>query len=548
MNPDDSADQATCRKPRLVPTLVLIAAIAAGLGSVAAFIQLKVQYDILRLADHTSQILLPDIQIQVRAALNLERLKVFGEVIRSSPEPRERRESLLAIRVMAMNTAYDKNAAMTDQVNQIYQLAERMTTYRNQQDTTRRRIEIEQARLDSGPQLHESSESTTYPPLVSVDEKTAELRSLMPELRLVLQNGLTNPRSATTRIALSTLEQRFKDYQARFGPSSDPLAERIQRLLQFQRQIFDAEDALTAAWTQARAILGNLTDDLSVDAAIAASEGSFEIARYAKYAMFAVAITFCGLILLFTAGIYFFRWAIINPIIRVTADLQRVKITRSPVRPRREQLRELDDIATAVEAFGGALAQISERTLELEREVAERKKAQAQLLELATTDSLTGLRNRRYFFEFAKHEFERARRYHMPLALLLLDADHFKIINDRYGHPVGDLALQVLAATGQQLLREVDLFARIGGEEFAILLPQTEAKAAWMVAERLRLMITQQAIATDLGPLHLTVSLGLASLGPAIADLNALLRQADTALYQAKQNGRNRVEPLPADS
>lgn len=548
MNPYDSADQTGRRKPRLVPTLVLIAAIAAGLGSVAAFIQLKVQYDILQLANHTSQILLPDIQIQVRTALNLERLKVFGEVIRSSPEPRERRESLLAIRVMAMNTAYEKNAAVTDQVNQIYQLAERMATYRNQQDTTRRRIEIEQARLDSRPQPSESNASTATSSQADVDEQTVELQSLVPELRLVLQNGLSNPRSATTRMALTTLEQRFKRYQSRFDPSSDPLAERIQHLLRFQRQIFDAEDALTAAWTQARAILGNLTDDLSVDAAIAASEGSVEIAHYAKYAMLAVAITFCGLILLFTAAIYLFRWAIINPIIRVTADLERVKTTRSPVHPRREQLRELDDIATAVEAFGGALAQISERTLELEREVAERKKVQAQLLELATTDSLTGLRNRRYFFEFATREFERARRYHMPLSLLLLDADHFKIINDRYGHPVGDLALQVLAATGRQLLREVDLFARIGGEEFAILLPQTDAKAAWVVAERLRLVITQQAIATDLGPLHLTVSLGLASLGPTIADLNALLRQADTALYQAKQNGRNRVEPMPTDT
>lgn len=545
MNPGDNVDQGERRKPRLVPTLVLIAAIAAILGSIAAFVQFKVQYDILQLADHTSQTLLPDIQIQERTILNLERLKVFGEIIRSSPEPRERREALLAIRVMAMNTAFDKNAGMADQVNQIYQLAKRMALYRSQQDTTRRRIEIEQAWIDTGLQ---PNDATLSHPQNSNDDAETELRQMIPELRLILQNGLTNPRSATTRMALTSLEQRFTRYQSRFGTSADPLAERIHRLLQLQRQIFDSEEALTNAWTQARTLLGDLTDDLSVDAAIAASEGSIEIAHHAKYAMFTVAITFGGLILLFIACIYFFRWAIINPIIRVTADLQRVKTTRSPVFPQRERLRELDDIATAVEAFGGALTQINERTRQLEREVAERQKVQAQLLELATTDSLTGLRNRRYFFEAAKQEFERAKRYELPLSLVLLDADHFKVINDRYGHPIGDQALQVLATTGRQLLREIDLFARIGGEEFAILLPQTDVRDAWTVAERLRQAIGAAAVPTDQGSaLHFTISLGLASLGPATADLNELLRQADTAMYQAKQNGRNRVEPVLVD-
>ena len=181
----------------------------------------------------------------------------------------------------------------------------------------------------------------------------------------------------------------------------------------------------------------------------------------------------------------------------------------------------------------------------MEQEIVERQKAQAQLLELATTDSLTGLHNRRYFMDSAHQEFDRARRYQMPLSLLLLDADYFKTINDRYGHPVGDQALQVLAAIGQRLLREVDLFARIGGEEFAILLPQTDAVAAWNVAERLRQAIMDQPTSTGEGPLRLTVSLGLASLGPATVDLDDLLRRADVALYQAKLNGRNRVESAP---
>lgn len=208
----------------------------------------------------------------------------------------------------------------------------------------------------------------------------------------------------------------------------------------------------------------------------------------------------------------------------------------------------MDDIATAVEAFGAALAQISERTAELEREVAERQAAQAQLLELATTDSLTGLRNRRHFMATASQEFERARRYQTPLSLLMLDADHFKSINDRYGHPVGDEALKTLAEHGRRQLREIDLFARLGGEEFAILLPQTDFIAARAVAERLRQTIAEQSVATGQESFHFTVSIGVASLNAHTMDLHDLLRHADDALYQAKQHGRNRVEPTLASS
>jgi diguanylate cyclase (GGDEF)-like protein len=438
------------RKPRLVPTLLLIAALAAGLGGVATFVLLKVQYDILRLANHTTGKLLPEIQAEVRTAINLERLQVFGEVIRNSPEPRERREALLAARILTMDVAYERDARIKEEVRRAFEIFERLAARRA-------------ARESAGP-----------------------------------------PREA---------EQIEIDPQA----SRD--------------------------WAEARAILDNLVQHLSIGAAVDIAEGSAEIARYANNAMWVVTGVLGGLILLFAASIYFVQRTIIKPIIRVTNGLERVKATHGGVRLRRERLRELDDIAAAVEAFGAALAQISERTTQLEREVAERQAAQAQLLELATTDSLTGLRNRRYFMETASQEFERSRRYQIPLSLLMLDADRFKSINDRFGHHVGDEALKALAAIGQRQLREIDLFARLGGEEFAILLPQTDFADARAVAERLRQTIAGQMIDTEQGPFNFTVSLGLASLDPAMTKPGDLLRQADIALYQAKHNGRNRVEP-----
>lgn len=412
-----------------------------------------------------------------------------------------------------------------------------MAVYHTEQDRARQRIEDElvkfHAEFDETPQSSSSSR---------VFGHSDALHELMPQLYLLLHSALSNPRSATTRQAFNTLEKSLAGQPPSSAVADDPALERVRRLLEWQRVIFNTEDQLSAAWVAVRSIIDHLSESISIDAAVAAADGSAEIAHYAKAAMFMVAGALSGLILLFTAGIYFIRWAVVKPIIRVTRNLEQVKTTHHPVELRREWLRELDNIALAVQAFGAALARLSQYAIELEQEIAERQKAQAQLLELATTDSLTGLHNRRCFMESANQEFERARRYQTPLSLALLDADHFKAVNDCYGHPVGDQALQMLATTGRRLLRDIDLFARIGGEEFAILLPQTDQAAAWIVADRLRQAIMDQSIATKDGPLRLTVSLGLASFGPATVDLGDLIRRADLALYQAKQNGRNRVE------
>ena len=532
----DFPDQRERRKPRLVPVLALMAVIAAGLGAVAAFVLLKVQYDILQLADYASQTLLPDIQAQVRTALNLDRLKVFGEVVRSSPEPHERREALREIRILAMNAIYEKDVFTSDQVNRVYRIVERMAASRTRQDTARRRIQDELLRFHA--------EARPDPPALALVGfgNPGRDHDLTPELYRLLQSALYSPRSDAARQEFSALEQAL----ARRQPEPDLIigddADLTHDLLQELRVIFNTEDELHNAWASARTLIDDQTQHISIDAAVSASNGNAEIVSKAKSAIVMVAMAMGGLILLFVAGIHFVRRVVVKPIIRVTRNLEQVKATHRPAPLRQEWLRELDNIAIAVEAFGAALARISQYTIDLEQEIAERQKAQAQLLELATTDSLTGLHNRRYFMESASQELDRARRYQTPLSLLLLDADHFKSVNDRYGHPVGDQALQALAIIGRRLLREVDLFARIGGEEFAILLPQTDHAAALNVAERLRQAIIDQPIVTEDGPLRLTVSLGLASLGSAPADLDELLRRADVALYQAKQNGRNRVE------
>ncbi len=163
---------------------------------------------------------------------------------------------------------------------------------------------------------------------------------------------------------------------------------------------------------------------------------------------------------------------------------------------------------------------------------------------LASIDTLTGLTNRRRFHELATVELARARRYGTPLALVIADLDHFKEVNDHHGHQVGDHALTHAARVLAAAVRDVDVISRHGGEEFAILLPMTDAAGAAEVAERCRRRLSESPLdVPGVGPIQITASLGVASAtGAALGSLDDLLQHADAALYRAKAGGRDRVE------
>lgn len=168
-----------------------------------------------------------------------------------------------------------------------------------------------------------------------------------------------------------------------------------------------------------------------------------------------------------------------------------------------------------------------------------------ELQRQARTDSLTGCTNRRRFFELAENEYARSRRHGTPLSLIAIDIDHFKQINDRYGHPVGDLVLQDFVGCCRGLLREIDIFARTGGEEFCILLPDTPLDASREIAERIRTMTLACQPIDDHPSLRISASFGASTLGTADPDFHALFARADRALYAAKAQGRNRTVVLP---
>ncbi len=189
---------------------------------------------------------------------------------------------------------------------------------------------------------------------------------------------------------------------------------------------------------------------------------------------------------------------------------------------------------------------LARQNAELSFEIATRKEYEQALEQIATTDPLTRIKNRRSFFELAEKEMNRARRYNQPLAILLFDIDHFKKVNDTYGHLVGDQVLVSLAKTCQVNLRNFDILARYGGEEFVVLMPETDQQAAVVAAERLRVLVAQSQIQSQFLKttpyVSITISLGVMSWqGKSELALKTLIQRADEALYQSKQQGRNRV-------
>jgi diguanylate cyclase (GGDEF)-like protein len=259
-----------------------------------------------------------------------------------------------------------------------------------------------------------------------------------------------------------------------------------------------------------------------------------------------------GLIVLLVGGglTILFSRQITTPIRELTNLASQMAGGNLTIRTKIQSKDETGQLGDTFNYMAGAIhkreTELRNLASELERTVAERTAEMLQqnefLEKMAISDPLTKCFNRRYFFDLAEKEVERSRRYGHPLSVIILDADHFKSVNDTFGHQIGDQTLINLANFCQENIRKVDIFARYGGEEFVILMPETEYEDAHQTANRLRKLVAKTPMISGENEVRITISLGVACWnGQDSLNFDTLLSHADQALYRAKEMGRNRV-------
>lgn len=207
------------------------------------------------------------------------------------------------------------------------------------------------------------------------------------------------------------------------------------------------------------------------------------------------------------------------------------------------EMKKVDGSRIWIDISGAAISYDKHLSLWLLNDISKQKTLEDELKHKVNHDYLTGLNSRDWFMNQALIELNRANRFSSPLSLLMLDIDFFKTVNDTHGHQVGDIALKSVADIAKSTLRDFDICARLGGEEFAVLLPETNKSQAYEVAERLRLAIENSKVPLPSGglPLTMTISIGVSSMTSKDDNIDVLISKADKALYEAKKTGRNKV-------
>lgn len=287
------------------------------------------------------------------------------------------------------------------------------------------------------------------------------------------------------------------------------------------------DDKTQAEWKRLSQRLSLAADDITVDG-ISRANGEArrmgEIVQQARYKLRAVLI----LVLVFLGGLLLLiRKLFIRPLQQIDTSLSGLKEDTASHDLPASSLQEMQSVEAAI----GQLRIV----------MREREQTRRELEHLASTDALTSLNNRRHFMALAEAEFDRARRYGRPVSVALADLDHFKQINDVYGHAGGDVALKVFADLVRATLRQTDIACRYGGEEFAFIFPETEPREALVLAERLRGAVDAQSSELPDGRrMHFTLSIGITD-GDGMS-LEEALSRADDALYRAKSAGRNRSQ------
>ncbi|MGE4455493.1 MAG: GGDEF domain-containing protein [Arcobacteraceae bacterium] len=433
----------------------------------------------------------------------MNRLKIAGDIISTSSDPKERLKARVTAQVIAFDPIFDENQELKNEVNGIWKDIQTIYLLRNQIDTilenaTTSFIAIQNLNLDSQFSIIRDSIKLTIE-----TKHLSNSNMLIPYMDSMNDEAKKNP----------IFKQMY--HLAGLLLNAHIMETEAHNLWKVKSETIDS--------------IQQTMNTTTIQATESGIEQVLEISRSADNSKYKIFVIILILGLLFTIlGIllYIFVFA---PIIRITNVLHSIENGEENIPPiNKELLMEIDEIGKATTLVRNTLNNIQQQQILLET--------------LATTDQLTGIYNRRYFFDIANKELSRIKRHHTVCSLLMLDIDHFKNINDRYGHNTGDEALKLFSKTISSLLRDNDIFARIGGEEFVILLLDTTQEQAYKKGFEIIKSIEKLSIHTDDNNLlRFTVSIGVSELIANDLEIQCAVSRADNALYKAKIQGRNKV-------
>lgn len=378
---------------------------------------------------------------------------------------------------------------------------------------------------------------------LAADIRVADGRAILSENADLQNQAVADARARSSRFqrevgryaALAESEQETQLYQALLTHADAFVGAQND----FERQFVEVEGDPTQ-WYRSRGRQVYERVQAAVEALIAENDrraaGEVATARVKRRNLSVLADFMLGATLLLAlSSVIYVAVRIVEPLSRLTAAMRRLGQSNWAVEiPATDRPDEVGEMARAVQTFrrqGMAGEQATEALRELN----------ADLERLAMVDPLTGVANRRYFYQRAAIEIDAAHRRHTTLTCLMLDIDFFKRVNDEHGHAAGDQVLKRVSGIIAAGIRPYDLLGRLGGEEFAVLLPDATPVTAVMVAERLRTAVGASPTLVDGVPLPVTISIGVSVLTAEDAAIDPLLDRADRALYEAKHAGRNRV-------
>ena len=394
--------------------------------------------------------------------------------------------------------------------------------------------------------LASDTRSTLLPTMLERQRAVVNLERLKQYGTTVLESGESRVRNDTV-VVFSYLVNHPALQQ---DPDTASLAHRAAQVVADLARARDAGDSLRAAgqragadeaerharqeWRDTFAALDTMSESLFVSAGDLGTQRAQAFDQAARHVEMMVGASYVMLALALAGGGLLVHQLLLKPILLTTAALDREETSHS-VRLPASVIGEIDLFYRSVERIATALSEIEDAHRQA-------RAAQAELRRLASIDELTGVANRRWFTAMASRELERCRRFNHQLALLMIDVDHFKRVNDTHGHAVGDEVLKAFTRVLEGNLRSVDLLGRLGGEEFAVVLPESDHNAASHTAERLRAAVEALEFPFEDGTvLKITTSVGISILATVGETLDSLLARADSALYTAKREGRNRV-------